>query len=351
VVTPAGLLVRFEADGGQSSAAFSRDAGLLAVAAVGPKTAFVAGPSGTMALVDDAGVRELFSGGTTQVNAVCGYSDARVYGPGNSSIVYERRVSIDGVRWDAVPRTTSNTWHWLACFAAGPDKVWVTGDDRQFLVQSGGVFVIDDLGNNQDWNGVWGSATGPWYFVGSSSWLSSTATGTMPSYQLSLISQPQGIWGVSNDDIVVVGAGGQLQARSSLGWANYPPVPQPSRVLNAVHGQRLPDGGTLFAVVGVNTAWRRVGSSNFVADTIDAGNALSGVWVTPTGDIWAAGDDGGTTTQGRGVLWRYAEDGGWAQQVPPTRAAFNDVGGWGDTGPFLVGQGGVILRRVGADGG
>jgi hypothetical protein len=122
---------------------------------------------------------------------------------------------------------------------------------------------------------------------------------------------------------------------------------QSGRALKAVHGAKFDDGGTQFSVVGVDTAWRRM-NGTWVADTIPAGNALRATYVTPQGDIWAGGDDGG----GAAVLWLWSADGGgWAAQPSPTARGLTGMSGFGDVGPFVVGQYGVILRRAGADGG
>ncbi len=140
LATPAGVLV-LQDDGGFTATAFSRDGGLTALTRLDDTTVFAVGDMGSMAIASPPAMRELSSGALVQVNAVCGYSDTRVYGPGESSTVYERRASVDGVRWDSVGRTASGITRWLACFADGPDRVWVTGDGSSFLRQSNGIFV------------------------------------------------------------------------------------------------------------------------------------------------------------------------------------------------------------------
>jgi hypothetical protein len=134
----------------------------------------------------------------------------------------------------------------------------------------------------------------------------------------------------------------------------FPVLPQSGRQLRAVHGRALADGGTLYSIVGTGTAWRRVGSG-YVADFIDAGYVLRGTYVEPSGDIWAVGDDGGASASppnGRGVLWHFDESTAtWSPRPTPSRRAFTGAGGFGDVGPFVVGQGGVIVRKQGADGG
>ena len=353
VGTNAGSVTKLERDGGLASASLSRDGGLFALTPLADDTVFVVGESGTMALVGDAGVRELSWGGTATVNGLCGYADSNAYGAANGLVVYERRASPTGVRWDSIARTvTTGVTRWLSCFADGANRVWVVGDDRYFLRQSGGVFVQGDTGNNASWFGVWGSRAGPWYFINSASQIYSTATGDAPNPMNNTNGAGQGIWGVADDDLLVVSTNGLVRSHTSAGnnWIDLG-VPETNRFLRAVHAQRFADGGVLYSVVGTGTAWRRINGA-FVADGIDAGHVLRGTWVTPLGDIWADGDDGGNTTQGRGVLWHLVPDAGpWAGQPSPTTRPLNTMMGFDDTGPFLGGAGGVILRKLGTDGG
>jgi hypothetical protein len=255
------------------------------------------------------------------------------------------------VRWDAITRTAPSTTRWFSCFADGANRVWVVGDDRYFLRQSGGVFVQGDTGQGGSWYGVWGTPTGPWYFINAASQIWATPTGDAPTYQNSTFGPAQGIWGVADDDVLVVTAWGGVRTHTTgFNWFDAT-VPENSRNLRGVHGQRFADGGVLYSVVGTGTTWRRI-NGTFVADAIDAGHNLRATWVTPRGDIWADGDDGGTTTQGRAVLWHLVPDAGpWALQPSPTTRPLNAMTGFQSTGPFIGGSGGVILRKVGLDGG
>ena len=349
--TNSGNVTRIERDGGLTALPLSRDGGLFALTPLVGDAVFVGGESGTMALVDDAGVRELSWGGTATVNGLCGYADSNAYGAANEQLVYERRATPSGVRWDAITRTAPSTSRWLSCFADGANRVWVVGDDRYFLRQSGGVFVQGDTGNSANWYGVWGTpTTGPWYFINWSSQIYGTTTGDAPLYVVNTNGVGQGIWGVADDDLLVVTNSGTVRTHTTGNtWFDIA-VPENSRNLRAVHGQRFADGGVLYSVVGTSTTWRRI-NGTFVADAIDAGHALRATWVTPQGDIWADGDDGGTT-QGRAVLWHLVPDAGrWASQLSPTPRPFNAMTGFQSTGPFLGGSGGVILRKAGLDGG
>lgn len=350
VGTLAGVVTKIERDGGLSSASSGRDGGVFALAPIALDTVFVAGEFGTMSIVGDAGVRQLSYGGVQSVNGLCGYADSRMYGAGNGRLVYERRASPSGVRWDAVSRSAPGVTRWLSCFADGPDRAWVMSDERYFLRQVGGVFQQADITQNVNWNGVWGSATGPIYFVNSSAQVWSHPTGDTPTFLTSAASAINAIYGVTDDDMFYVTQGGQVRTHTGIVWFDLTP-PELGRPLRAVHAQRFADGGVLYSVVGTGTTWRRI-NGTFVADAIDAGHVLRGTWVTPQGDIWAAGDDGGTTTQGRGVLWHFEPDAGpWTIQDAPATRPFNTMTGYGETGPFLGGAGGAILRKIGADGG
>jgi hypothetical protein len=345
VAGPNGLLWRVERDGGLPLVALSRDAGLRAVTSVDADSVFVAGEFGTMALVSEGGVRELSSGGVVALTAVCGFADARVYGPALESTVYERRPSASGARWDAVQRRAGTTTRWNACFADGPDRVWVMGDERSYLRQSGGVFTVADTPTNADWVGVWAAPTGPWFCANVAADVYKAATSAdSPTYASYGPDQPTGMYGVTETDVLVVGATGGVRALGN-NWSDAP-VPQHGRALRAVHAQRFADGGVLYSVVGTNTAWRRVNGA-FVADSIPTGNTLRGTWVAPAGDIWAGGDDAG-----RAVLWHFmSADAGWLPVDSPTARGLTGLGGYAETGPYLVGQGGAILRRAGLDGG
>jgi hypothetical protein len=341
-----------QGDGGFFSLPFSRDGGLSSLTRIDDTTVFAVGGLGSMALSSLGGVRELSSGALVNVNAVCGYSDTRVYGPADNEIVFERRTSVDGVRWDSVSRTATGINRWLACFAEGPDKVWVTGDGPSFLRQSGGVFVNSTQLGSGDWTGVWGSTNGPWYFVGTAAQIYSSSTGNSPSYLTNGASGgTAAIWGVAPNNIVTVaGTNSHIRTYNGIGWSDpIPPNALYGRTLRAVHGQRFADAGTSYSIVGLNTAWRRV-NGTLVVDPLDAGANLRGTWMTPGGDIWAVGDDGGTTLA-RGILMRFSEDGGWVSEQAPTRRALLGVSAYGETGPFIVGEKGVILRKLGADGG
>lgn len=350
VGSPGGVITKLELDGGLSPAPLSRDGGIFGLATLAAGTVFAVGEWGTMAIVADAGVRELSYGGVARVNGLCGDADARVYGAADDFSVFERRSSSAGVRWDSVTRAVQNGNRWLSCFADGPDRVWVMSDDRYYLRQVGGVFVRRDTSNGSDWLGVWGSASGPYYFVNDSAQIYSSVTGDAPNSTSGTFGPAQGIWGVAADDVLVVTGSGQVRIHTTS-WSDLT-EPEPNRNLRGVHGRRFLDGGVVYSVVGHGTAWRR-NNGVFTADFLDAGHALRGTWVTAQGDIWAAGDDGGVNLpQGRGVLWRFVADAGtWVQLPSPTARPFNAITGYGETGPFIGGSGGAILRKQGADGG
>lgn len=353
VATLSGLVTRVGSDGGLAPTSSSRDAGLLAITPTSIDSVFAGGELGTMVSVSDAGMRERFYGGTTVVRGVCGFSEtmtypSQAYAPGEERIVFDRVQMGDRARWDSVFRT-ANVQHWNACFAEAPNRVFITSTNTEFLRQNMGVFVIDNLGDNNSW-GAWGSPGGPYWFIADNR-IATSATGQMPTYVINPPQQPRGISGLSASDILTVGNNSTMKRFNGTLWADVVLPPQALRQLRAVHAQNFADGGSLYSVVGVGTVWRRFPDGGFVVDYIDAGHRLSGTYVMPNGDIWATGDDGGTT-QGRGVLWRFDSNTQLWNPVPtPATRAFNAMNGWGDTGPFIVGTGGAILRRLSPDGG
>lgn len=354
VATLSGLVTRVGPDGGLSPTGTSRDAGLRAITPITIDSVFAGGELGTMEVVSDAGARELFFGGTTTARGVCGFGEtmtfpSQAYAPAEQRVVYDRVAMGDRARWDPVVRmASSQDWH--ACFADQPNRVFIVGNQREYLRQSMGVFVTDDFVNDNDWFGAWGAPGGPYWFVNDGNTVYTSATGAAATFNASIAASPRGIWGVASTDIVAVGATGGL-TRYNGTWANVSPLPQANRQLRAVHAQAFSDGGSLYSIVGTGTAWRRFPDGGFVADFIDAGHRLTGTYVMPAGDIWAAGDDGGTT-QGRGVLWHFEPTTQlWSPMPVPSTRAFNAMGGFGDTGPFIVGTGGAILRHLSPDGG
>ncbi|MFT3712239.1 MAG: hypothetical protein QM817_31730 [Archangium sp.] len=360
VSTLSGVVTRVLDEGGLVQAPLTRDAGLYAVTPTSIDTVFAAGGLGTMALVTDGGARELFFGGTTNVRGVCGFADtmtyaSQAYAASEDQVVFTRVVVGDRARWDSVVRATRST-NWNACFAEMPNRVFVVGSRRDYLRQSAGVFVTDDFGNDSEWYGAWGAPGGPYWFINDSANIFSSASGAMAMYAFAQTpGNPRGVWGLSSSDIMVVGAQfGGVRRYNGSSWNDVVNIPQTFRTLRAIHAQNFADGGSLYSIVGTATAWRRFPDGGFVADTVDAGH-LRATYVMPGGDIWAAGDDGGSTgvlANGRGVLWHFDPNSEvWSVVPSPTTRAFYGMGGFGDVGPFAVGMGGVIVRKQGLDGG
>ncbi len=82
-------------------------------------------------------------------------------------------------------------------------------------------------------------------------------------------------------------------------------------------------------------------SSDCAPVTLPRYDGLAGVWIAPSGVVWAAGSDG--------IIGRRSTSGAWTWCTPSLNTYWTEVWGSGDGDVWMVGTGGVVRRWNGVD--
>lgn len=82
-------------------------------------------------------------------------------------------------------------------------------------------------------------------------------------------------------------------------------------------------------------------SSDCAPVTLPRYDGLAGVWIAPSGVVWAVGSDG--------IIGRRSTSGAWTWCTPSLNTYWSEVWGSGDGDVWMVGTGGVVRRWNGVD--
>ncbi|MEW5742048.1 MAG: hypothetical protein AB1938_24245 [Myxococcota bacterium] len=278
-----------------------------------PGEALVAGTDGVMAVArPDAGQLLMRSQGSLRdVNAVCGFGVGAMYGAstvenpqsgctggGNCRPrVLERIEASAGAYWRS--RDTmelGGTVELLGCYAYGPDRVWLMGNDSKFFYQSGATWEYGDFG----FTGItgayiagWGLPDAGYTFLRAGESTLNVSPDGLDNWQEVSLSGPStelhGVWGVGGEDRVLVGEAGAVRRWAGGQWQSPLTTGFTERLLT-VHGALLRgggqryvaagEGGRVFALETGDTPWTAV---------LPGGPRVMGAWVSSSGTAWVAG--------------------------------------------------------------
>lgn len=373
-----GLAQRLEADGTASPNLGAPAVGLQpttwrAVAPLGAGEALVASDRGLMAVArPDAGQLLMRSlGSVRDVNAVCGFGPGALYGastvenpftncPGTGCRprVLERLEAPAGAYWRVTePMPLGGTLQLLGCYAYGPDRVWLMGNDSKYYRQSGGTWEYGDFG----FTGItgayiagWGTPDAGFTFLRDGERTLNVSPDGFDNYQEVSVPGPgrplNGVWGLGTDDRILVGDEGVV-LRYLAGQWQQPLATGFTDDLLAVHGATLAQGGQRYVAAG---AMGRVFllESGEAASSVALADAprLTGSWVSSSGTAWVVGYVDQPTP--RAFAARQAGPGApfvpvplWAERE--LRGVFGVESPDGGHSVWVVGERGLILRHDG----
>ncbi len=248
------------------------------------------------------------------LNAVCGYAPGAMFAVGgtdtNAGPVrwLERQLTTSGAQWVAQELSLGNTTQLLACFAEGPDRVWLTGDDSKFVHQSAGAPTSGDFGGSVAgrYSGAWGSADAGYFFARrQSSELTTSADGVsgFATLNVSAPSSVLSVWGLNRDDMLVAGLNGSISHFDGTSWISASGIAQTE--FASVHGARLADGGQRYVAAGsAGVLYSLEGDAGIVTQLSPAVD-FRAAWVSRRGTAWAGGSaaDGGAFVMRGGAAW------------------------------------------------
>jgi hypothetical protein len=338
-----------------------------------PGESLVGGRLGVMAVARPASGQLLMrsKGSVRDVNAVCGYGPGALYGASTVEIpsqgcgggtcrprVLERLEAPAGAYWrinDGMP--LGGTTELLGCYAYGPDRVWLMGNDSKYFSQSGSSWVYGDFGNTGITGAYiagWGTPDAGYLFLrdgdstvnesvdGQGNWNERSVPG--PGQPLN------GVWGFGPTDKVLVGEGGVVMRWLSDHWED-PLMTGFTENLLTVHGARLAQGGQRYVAAGVDGRVFMLETGD-AASTVSVGTSvrLTGSWVSTSGEAWVAGFLDQATP--RAFIARQRAPGGTFEPVPfvadrELRGLFGLDLPDGGTEVWVTGQSGLILRHDG----
>jgi len=402
VMTPVAPLGAQLADEGLS------DASLLGIWSADPQTTFAAGTDGVIIVTRDGGLTwtRMATGTTANFTGIWGSSATDVFAVGGQGTI----VHWDGVSWRRQSAPTDNALLDLTGFgpdqvyAVGVDaalafdgtswrmmpgdlsaaelwSVWGPSPDEMFAVGQNGVALRWD---GVQWRrmttptpfvlfGLWGTASNDVYAVGirstvlhydGASWTPITVPSKADFFAIS---------GTSRHNIMMVGNGGAVVSHNGVSWTLAPQaasvenlravwfdrsgtarvagwsgtvierggggwrnlVTAPILLASAVGA----DGATYLVGAGGAVLRQRGGRSELLA--VPTRRDLYGIARLATGELVAVGDGGTILTSVDGVRWTVG--------VAPVARLLRSI--WADPtdrdAVYVVGEAGVILRRVG----
>lgn len=285
------------------------------------------------------------SGTSSALYGVWGSSASDIWAVGESGT----SLHWNGTAWSSV--ATSRTNRLRGVWGTGSADVWAVGEDGLVLRWNGSAWSGGSLGTSEFssvWGtGVWGGGAEERWAVGGLTavhWNTTTGATNFPGGAVI------GIWGSAANDVWAVGGAfgmgspsdpaalaaiwhwnGSAWTRMSVG------VESPIDALTSVWGSKpgdvwaVGDGGSVMHWNGAN--WSNLPgvptSGPFGA------NGLYGVWGIGSADVWAAGDNGML------LHWNGAK---WSSVVSGTGWRLLSVWGSGANDVWAVGAGGTILR-------
>jgi hypothetical protein len=283
-----------------------------------PGEALVAGSHGVMAVARPAvgQLRMRSQGSLRDVNAVCGFGLGAMYGAstvenprsgcngGNCRPrVLERIEALGGAYWRS--RDTmelGGTVELLACYAYGPNRVWLMGNDSKFFYQLGATWEYGDFG----YTGItgayisgWGLPDAGYTFVragertlnvspdGLDSWTEVSVPGSVGNLTA--------VWGVGGNDRLLVGERGAVHRWMNGQWS-APLSTGFTDELLAVHGAALRAGGRRYVAAGEGgRVFALEAGDEAGTATLDQTPRLTSAWVSSSGAAWVAGYVDATT--------------------------------------------------------
>jgi len=338
-----------------------------------PGEALVGGRLGVMAVARPAARQLLMrsQGSVRDVNAVCGYAPGKMYGASTVENPYtqpcvgnckprvlERIEASDGAYWRFIDSMElGGTMELLACYAYGPDRVWLMGNDSKFFLQSGTGWSPGDFGNTGI-TGVyvsgWGLPDAGYLFLrdgeqtvnesptGNGDWNERSVPGGQPL---------NGVWGLSPVDKVLVGGNGLVLRWKGTQWDNPPLATGFSDELLAVHGAALAAGGQRYVAAGRDGRVLQLETGDaFTSASLGTSLTLSGSWVSTSGAAWVVGTFEQMPT--RSFIARQAGPGAPFVEVPfrgdrPLSHVFGLDLPDGGAHVWVSGADGLILHRAG----
>lgn len=334
-----------------------------------PGEALLGGRLGVMAVArPDAGVLLMRSQGSVRdVNAVCGAAPGAMYGASTVEVpsvgcgggtcrprVLERIEAPAGAYWRALDTLPlGGTTELLACYAFGPNHAWLMGNDSKFFYQSGGSWEPGDFGGAVagQYRAGWGLPDAGYVFVRDGQPTLTVSDDGLTAFTEQSVSGTSvalgGVWGVSGDDVLLVGDQGSVRRRVAGQWQDV--TSGLTTGLNAVYGATLVDGGVRYVAAGeAGRAFTLESDGTTTAPMTGDTTRFTGAWVSSSGMAWLAGYDDLATP--KAVVAVQAGPGGEWQALPtpwdrPLSGVFGlDLGG-GQSAVWIAGPGGLILRH------
>lgn len=337
---------------------------------LGPGRALLGGHWGVMAVAQpDAGTLLMRSlGSVRDVNALCGYREGAMFGASTVEApwlgcngncrprILERIEAPAGAFWRAVDTSElGGTTELLACYALGPNRVWLLGNDSKFFYQSSATWEYGDFGGAVagQYRGGWGLPDAGYFFLRngvptltvSSDGINSFTEQSVPGASVSL----NGVWGLSGGDVLLVGDQGSVRRRVAGQWQDV--TSGLSTELNAVHGASLVDGGHRYVAAGATgRVFLLEGDGTTATAALGDMTVLTGAWVSSSGAAWVAGYEDLATP--RAFVARQDRPGASFTPVPPGMdRQLSGVFGLdlpdGGTAVWVSGPNGMILRHDG----
>ncbi len=288
----------------------------------GPRL-LLAGLGGSTAVVDlDGGLtwrstprvpRGLF------LNAVCGYAPGAMFAVGGTDSNagcatckvrwLERQLTTSGVQWVGNEFQLGNTTQLLACYAEGPDRVWLTGDDSKFVYQSAGAPTFGDFGGSVPgrYSGAWGTTDAGYFFARRESSELTTSVDGLSAFVTTNVSAPSGVssvWGLGRDDMLVVGLNGATSRFDGTSWISASGLAQTQ--FAGVHGARLADGGQRYVAAGSSGVLYSLEGDAGLVTQVSPAVDFRAAWVSRRGTAWAGGsasDGGAFVMRGGAAAW------------------------------------------------
>lgn len=290
---------------------------------------------------------ELFAAaGTNTMN--CGVAECQPYW-------LERQVTGLGVTWVSRYAPLGNTTELLACYAHGPNRVWLTGSDSKFFYQQNGMFQRGDFTGafGGQYRAGWGLPDAGYFFLRLNETDVTTSVDGVSGFSATSTTAQQplnALWGTSPAEVVAVGNGGTVAQRLGGVWTSGPTTL--SNDLQAVHGSVLRAGGTFYVAGGLGGAVLvRNPDGGLDAAIVDAALDFSGAWTSPDGTAWLAGRErvGVPATSSTWIGRKGPTDATWRRyDTVQYNRGLNGLFGLevdGGTTLWVVGPGGTILRK------
>lgn len=233
--------------------------------------------------------------GSASWASVAGADSSHVWAGGDGGLY----TIVDGGGWQQqtiAPNDAGFAGEISGVWAASPTEAWAVSVAGQILHYSGGAWALAGVDSVAPLHAISGSAAGVYVVVGDNGHMAvPMAGGGFSPVPTNTTAALRGVWEQSATNIFAVGDSGTIVHCTGASMSCIPETSPMSGNLSAISGRTDPNTMQLdvWAVGALgNVVLHSTGNGQWTAVTVPNNAAMNGVFVLPSGEVYAVGTNG-----------------------------------------------------------